>query len=300
MRKELTVTNPVDNVKLHAYLEYDENSRKGLVQIFHGMAEHKERYDYFVKSLVREGYAVLNCDERGHGESAVVKGYFADEDGWNRNLDDLHSLYLEARKIIDLPYIVFGHSMGTLVARSYLKKYEDEITKLCMTGMACYNSATPVAIKLTQIIRAFKGKEYRSSLMNKLSFGAYNAEIENPRTEFDWLSVNNENVDNYIADDDCGYVFTIQGFYDMLSGMQDLYSTAGWNVRKKDLPIMFLSGSKDPCLGKMEGLNHAIKVLNDVGYSNISYKLYDGLRHEILNEKERDEVIKDIVDFLNN
>ena len=212
MKKHLTVTNSTDGVVVHGDLYYDKGSKKGLILLLHGMAEHKERYSYVIEKLLKDGYAVLSTDERGHGESAVVKGYFGDKDGWDLNVDDQHDLYLKAKEIVDLPLILFGHSMGTLVARSYLKKYEDDVTKVVLTGCPSNNSAVSAAIGLCDVTIAFKGKYYRSPLLNNLCFGAFNKAIENPKTDFDWLSVNEENVQNYIADEDCGYIFTTKGF----------------------------------------------------------------------------------------
>ena len=300
MEKKLSVKNREDGVVLHGNLFYDENSKKGLILLLHGMAEHKERYAYVINRLVEAGYAVLSTDEGGHGESAVVKGYFAKEKGWLRNVSDQHALYEEAKKIVDLPLIVFGHSMGTLVTRSFLKRHEDEITKVVMTGTPSNNKAVGVAIILSGLIARVKGEEYRSPLLNKLCFGAFNSAVKDPKTEFDWLSVNEENVQKYIADDDCGYVFTAKGFKDMFEGMKDVYEVEGWAPKKKDLPIRFFSGSEDPCMTNLDGLKEAVDILHQQGYENVEYKVYEGYRHEILNEDIRDQVIDDILAFLNS
>ncbi|MBR0474650.1 MAG: alpha/beta fold hydrolase [Erysipelotrichaceae bacterium] len=298
MEKKLTVTNKEDGVVLHGNLFYDDNSKKGLILLLHGMAEHKERYAHTIEKLVENGYAVLSTDERGHGESAIVKGYFAKEKGWLRNVSDQYALYQEAKKTCDLPLIVFGHSMGTLVARSFLKRHEDEVTKVVLTGTPSNNKAVNVAITLCNVIKKFKGEEYRSPLLNKLCFGAFNSAIKDPKTDYDWLSVNEENVKAYIADDDCGYTFTVLGFKDMFEGMKDVYEAAGWKIRKNDLPIRFFSGSEDPCMGNLDGLKEAVDILKSFGYQNVDYKTYEGYRHEILNEEIRDDVINDIVEFL--
>ena len=299
MKKELSVTNKKDGVVLHGNLFYDENSKKGLILVLHGMAEHKERYEYFINRLVKDGYAVLSTDERGHGESAVVKGYFAKEDGWRRNVEDQYALYRKAKEIVDLPLYVFGHSMGTLVARSFLKRHEDEIVKVALTGSPSNNKAVGVAIGLSSMIMRFKGEEYRSPLLNNLCFGAFNKAIANPKTPYDWLSINEENVQKYIADEDCGYTFTARGFKDMFEGMQDVYKLDGWNVKQPELPIRFYSGSADPCMTNLDGLKEAVEILKQQGYKDVDYKVYEGYRHEILNEEIRDQVIDDILAFFN-
>ena len=299
MKQQLTVKNPQDGVVLHGNLFYEDTKAKGLILLLHGMAEHKERYDYVISALNKAGYAVLSTDERGHGESAVVKGYFGKENGWYLNVQDQHALVEEARKIVDAPLILFGHSMGTLVARSFLKRYEDEITKVVLTGTPSNNKAVGVAIGLCNMIKTFKGEEYRSPLLNNLCFGAFNKAVKDPKTDYDWLSVNEENVKKYIADEDCGYTFTVLGFKDMFGGMKDVYGQEGWNVKKPDLPIHFYSGSEDPCMTNLDGLKEAVEILKKQGYHDVDYTLYNGYRHEILNEEIRDQVIADIVNFLN-
>ncbi len=301
MRKIISTQNNIDHRILYADLVYNENP-KALFQIFHGMAEHRERYQYLVDILVEKGYAVLNCDERGHGQSAMnekEKGFFSEENGWERNVTDLHELTQMAQaELGNLSLIVFGHSMGSLVARSYLKRYENEISKVIVMGSPSDNTAKKIAKAMAEIIGKIKGPYYRSSFINGLCFGAYNKAIENPRTEFDWLSINEENVDAYVKDPDCGYCFTAKGFSDLFTGMIDVYEKEGWNVQKPVLPIHFLSGELDPCLGGRENMKKNIDSLKSYGYTNITYTLFSGLRHEILNEKEKDAVILELLQFI--
>ncbi len=298
MKKALTVKNAADGVVLHGDLYWDDGCTKGLILLLHGMSEHKERYAYVIGKLNEAGYAVLSTDERGHGESAVVKGCFGRENGWLLNVEDQYALYKAAKEIVDLPLIVFGHSMGTLVSRSFIKRHDDEIKKVVLTGTPSNNKAVNAAIALCNIIGKFKGEEYRSPLLNKLCFGAFNNKIPNPKTDYDWLSVNEENVRRYIADDDCGYIFTVSGFRDMFGGMKDVYGTEGWAPKNRTLPIRFFSGSDDPCMTNLDGLREAVEILKKQGYADVEYKVYPGYRHEILNEDIRDEVIADITAFL--
>lgn len=298
MEKIIHIISQYDQLPLYATLTYDENSTKGLVQILHGMAEHRERYQYFVQQLVKAGYAVLNCDERGHGQSAVTKGYFSKQDGWIRNVEDLYQLTLLAKKEIDLPLILFGHSMGSLVARSYLKRHEDIVTKVVLSGTPSNNPAAKAGGILCKLIIAFKGEMHRSALMNNMSFGSFNKGITNPETDFDWLSVNKENVQNYIDDPDCGFVFTAKGFADLMFGINDVYQKDGWNVNKSALPIQFFSGEDDPCMATEKGMKEAVDILKSFGYKDVNYHLFKGLRHEILLEKERDLVIEKMIQFM--
>lgn len=298
IKKIIKVSSTYDKVPLHGSLCYDDNSTEGLVQIFHGMAEHRHRYEWFAQSLVSAGYAVLTCDHRGHGDSAVIPGYFADKDGWNVNLQDLHQLTLEALNVIKLPLIIFGHSMGSLVARSYLKSYPSKVTKMILSGSPSDTSSLSAGIILAKLIKMIYGPKHPSKLLDKLSFGSFNKNIENPKTAFDWLSVNEENVHRYIDDKLCGYPFTAQGYLDLFAGIKDVYHTDNWKINDPQLPIAFFSGEKDPCMIDESKLKQAVEHMRALGYQNVSYTLIPNLRHEILNEKERDAVLALMLAFL--
>lgn len=296
--KTISVTSSFDQEKLYADLYLPAGQPRALIAVFHGMAEHRFRYNYFAQKLLNDGYAILLCDHRGHGESGSVKGYFAQNDGWQQNVWDLQALIAEAKKeISEVPLFIFGHSMGSLFARSYLKRYEAEVEAVILCGTPAENKLAGIGNTLAQVTAFFAGEHYRSKLLDKLSFGSYNKVVRNPRTDYDWLSRNPDNVDEYIADDNCGFIFTARGFADVTSGLQDVYDAEGWSVRKSELPIAFFSGADDPCSCVAAGFSKAVEKLHSLGYNNISTKLYPGLRHEILNEEERDEVIEDMTRY---
>ena len=298
MKEIVSINSSYDQQPLYASLFYDDNTTKGIVQVFHGMAEHRERYDWFAEKLNKAGYVVLTCDMRGHGESAVTLGYFADKDGWFVNVEDLYALSKLVKKRFNLPLIIFGHSMGTLVARSFLKRHEEIVDKVVLSGSPSDNNVIDMALILAYTIRFFKGNKYPSKLLNNLSFGSFNKNIENPKTEFDWLSKNETNVKNYIDDDLCGYIFTTSGYIDLFKGIKDVYHTDDWHVSKPNLPIKFFSGENDPCMGSVEGLMAAVENLEDHGYHLVDYELLDTLRHEILNEEEREIVFAKMLAFI--
>lgn len=297
--KEIMYTSSFDSQKLKAYY-YEVNQPKAFVCIFHGMAEHQLRYKKLANVLNDHHYSVLTIDHRGHGESLFdgsLKGYFADEDGWHKNLDDLHSI-IHSVKPNNIPFILFGHSMGSLFARSYLKKYGDELSGLFLSGSPDESPMASAGLTLAKIIRALKGKKHPSPFMTKLSFGSFNKAITNPKTSMDWLSINEENVKRYIEDDLCGFDFTTQAYVDMLEGIQEVYHDT-WNVSNPDLPIQFMSGEQDPCF-LPNGLEKAVNRLLELGYKNVSYTLIEGCRHEIFNENKQDQVIELFINWLNN
>lgn len=297
--KEIIYTSPFDSQKLKAYF-YEVNQPKAFICIFHGMAEHQLRYRKLAEFLNQNHFSVLTIDHRGHGESLFdgnLKGYFANEDGWHKNLDDMHAIIHQV-KPDNIPFILFGHSMGSLVARSYLKKYGEELSGLYLSGSPDESPMASVGITLAKLIRSFKGKKHASPFMTKLSFGSFNKAIKDPKTTMDWLSINEENVKKYIQDDLCGYDFTTQAYVDMLEGIHEVYHDT-WNVLNPELPIQFVSGEFDPCF-LPNGLEKAANRLKELGYRNVNYSLVIGCRHEIFNETKRDEVFDSFINWLNN
>lgn len=295
----ITYVSSFDEQKLTGY-HYATQKPKALVAIFHGMAEHQKRYIWLAEQLVKADFDVLTIDQRGHGESLYdgkVKGYFADQDGWARNLADLHAMVEIVRTETGLPLIVFGHSMGSLVARSYLKHYPEHIKGLYLSGSPDRSPLASSGIILAKTIALFKGRKHPSPFLGNMSFGTFNKQIKNPRTSMDWLSIDPKNVDAYIADDLCGFDFTAIGFVDMLVGMNEAYESKGWNIVNKALPIRFVSGKEDPCY-LPSGIDKAAKCLSDNGYTDVRTEYVEGVRHEIFNDIKKGELTADLIAWL--
>ena len=299
-KKKIELESPVDGFKLKANLYIPENP-KAIVHVMHGMSEHKERYDEFCNVLARLNCVVLIMDHRGHGESTsneIPLGYFADKDGWLTNLKDLNMFAMYVKeKFRNLPYFVIGHSMGSLFAASYLKRYEDMLSGVIFIGMPAYNKQAAMGRKLAAGICKLQGPKNHSKTLIKAA-GGFNDTIKDPKTEFDWISYNIDNVDAYIADPLCGFPFTNQGYYDLLTGMLDVYSVRDWRVLKKNLPLLFCVGQDDTCADVPEGFHKSLDSFSDAGYMNIEANIYENMRHEILNERERKIVYRDILTWL--
>lgn len=284
-------------------LEYIPDGKiKGIVQISHGMAEHKERYEDFMRYLTEQGYVTCIHDHRGHGQSVKQKedlGYFYDETA-TFIIEDILLMNLKLKKKYpNVPFILFGHSMGSLVVRVFAKRYDDKIDRLIVCGSPSANPATKMALALVSVLTKLKGNRYRSKLINTMAFSSYNKNIvDEDKNEFSWLSVNKENVQKYIACEYDGYVFTLNGFKNLFLLMQETYDTEGWNVANKDLPILFLAGSEDPCIVNEKNWNEAQDFMKKIGYGNVTNHLYNGYRHEILNEEIKENVYKDILEFI--
>lgn len=292
-----------DGVEIHVYKWSPDGVVRGAVQIVHGMAEHAARYAHVAEALISKGYAVYANDHRGHGKTAKTEaevGHFADENGWDKVLDDLHQLNGIIRKENPgVPVVVFGHSMGSFFVQTLLFTYPDDADAVIMSGtngrVGLLASAGAVAAAIEQ---ARLGKRGKSKLLDSMSFGAYNNAFKPTRTKFDWLSRDPVNVDKYIADPRCGFLVSTQLWRDLLGGLQRNENPANRAKVKKDLPVYIFAGAKDPVSNATKNLHELINGYKSVGLKRVEHKIYDDGRHEMVNETNRDEVIRDVVAWL--
>ncbi len=288
-----------DNYKLKGYL-WKTDKPKAIVAIVHGMAEHCARYDRFAKQLNKNGYAVIAIDLRGHGKTSEgdIQGYFAKKNGKEIVLDDIRKLVQEAKSTYPkIPVVLFGHSMGSIFARASMMDYGEEFDACILSGVTISQKGLrDVAPAMTKVFSLFGAKK-PSNALDTLSFGAFNKPFQPSRTSFDWLSRDEKEVDKYVSDELCGFVSTPSLFYDVATTI--LYTLKNENINKipKDLKIFIISGGKDPCGSD----GYDAKFLADSYVEanlNATYKIYEDARHEILNETNRDEVTKDVIDYL--
>ena len=275
---------------------------KGVVQIVHGMAEHRKRYENFAQFLKSHNYAVVSFDLPGHGESVEngIKGYFGEKDGWDHLLYITHEITNRIHKEFEgIPVFMLGHSMGSMIARCYIQKHDEELNGVILTGVPNYQSAAKGGILLGKFLKLFKGGTGHSHLMDTLITGSFNKSVQNPKTALDWLSYFEKNIEDYVKDDFCGFPFTIQGYIDELTGLERMHNSNLYECENPNIPILMLAGEDDPCRGGDKGFEDSIKTLRDAHYTNIKTKLYPGMRHEILNEENHKEVYNDILKFLN-
>ena len=303
-KKEFTFRSTSGITDIHCAAYLPENSEvKAIVQIAHGMAEHLERYEAFADVLCKNGFAVYINDHIGHGQSVKNKdelGYFGKKDGWKVFVEDCHELTKIAKKENEgKPLFFFGHSMGSFVARAYCIKYADEIAGSVYCGTAGPNPAAGAGIMLTNIIAKFKGDHYRSKLIDKVGFGTYNSKFEG-RTAFDWLTRDNDQVDKYIADELCGFLFTAYGYRDLFSLLSYVSDNEWFNSLSKKLPVLMIAGSMDPVGEYSKGIDKVYNKLKNAGKENIDKILYSDARHEILNESACfDKVCDDVISWIN-
>lgn len=303
IKKEFTFPSVSALADIHAASYLPENGEiKAVLQIAHGMAEHLERYEKFASYLCDNGIAVYINDHLGHGQSIKSEnelGFFGKKDGWKNFVEDCHKLSLIAKEENpDKPFFFFGHSMGSFVARAYSLKYGNEIKGAIFCGTAGPNPAAGAGIMIANLISKIKGDHYRSKLIDNIAFGAYNKKFEG-RTAFDWLSRDNEEVDKYIADPLCGFLFTVLGYRDLFSVLGFISSKEWFGGLSKELPVLMIAGAMDPVGDYGAGVKKVEQMLTDAGKKNIRTILYPDARHEILNEKECFETVcKDVASWI--
>lgn len=307
MRKEEFYFPSRDNhTQIHAVRWIPESEKPlCIVQIVHGMAEYVERYEEFVKFLTENNILVTGDDHLGHGKSIREDknpGYFCEQDPATVVVRDVHRLKKLTQEMYPgVPYIIFGHSMGSFITRNYLCRYGSGINGaiICGTGMqpkALVNMSKFVA----NVQRMFVGDNHISNFIDKVAFGSYNDKIENPRTSKDWLTRDEAVVDEYLKDSLCGFTFTVNGFRTLFELISRIQKKENLEKIPKELPIFVISGDADPVGDYGRGVRAAYNSMEDVGMTNLSMKLYEGGRHEIINETDRSQVYEDILNWIIN
>lgn len=281
----------------------DPDNVKGIFQIVHGMAEHSDRYVEFAITLANMGYAVYANDHIGHGKSISdekIFGYFGEKNGYLAFKNDVRQISLNAMmEYPNVPVFLFGHSMGSFIVRNYIQTYAPDLAGAIICGTSGKNPATGIAIHLANIIGKIKGGKNKSKFINKLAFAPYNKKFKtNGDKGFSWLSQNKENVALYNKDPDCGFCFTAKGFHDLFTLLNNVSSKQWYEKVSTSLPILLISGSDDPVGNYGKGVKEVYQNLIDTGHKNTTMKLFDGMRHEILNENNREEVYLHIGQWL--
>ncbi len=277
-------------------------SSEASIVIVHGLAEHSERYAYFADRLNKYGYDVYSFDLRGHGYSATSVndvGYYEELDFWRASIQDIDDQLSSIReKESTKPIVLFGHSMGSMLVRAYLSNNSSHIQAAILSA----TGADPgllgsIARFILKVESIFKGSMKPTPLMHKLSFGKFNHAFRPNRTEFDWLSRDNSQVDKYNDDPLCGGIFTIGFWKSLLRGVKEINLPSAIKSIRKDLPILFIAGEKDPVGDFGKGVR---LVYNEFLSWDKKAELftYDNARHELLNEINKDEVIKDVIGWI--
>lgn len=290
--------------RIYAKLCLPEGRPRGVIQIAHGISEHVERYCDFMSFLADNGFVVAANDHLGHGRSIERpedQGVFAEKDGWSYAVADMKLLHDQmSERYPALPYIFFGHSMGSFLTRNYLFRYPDAYTHAILSGTGQQN---PLVLKvgtlLANAIVRKNGPRSDGTTLNKLAFGSYLDRIPVPRTEFDWLSRDYDQVDRYVADPLCGFVASSSLYRDMMEGIGLISQPKNLEKMNKSVPVYFMSGDEDPVGDYGKGVEKAYQAFCKAGMRDVMIRLYPRGRHEMLNERNREDVYRDILNWLN-
>ncbi len=296
-RKEFYFPSSDGLTPIHA-VEWQVENPIGVLQISHGVSEYALRYEPFAQYMNSKGFAVVANDHIGHGLSladGAAPLYFGRHDGWQHVVDDVYTLRdMTGKKYPELPYFLLGHSMGSFIARTYLIRYPGTLSGAIIMGTGQQSPALILGGRAFAKIEGRRiGFDRFSPAVDQLAFGAYNKKFAPNRTPFDWLSVNEENVDAYIADPLCGDA-SVGLFFDMLGGIGFVGKQSNVNTMNVNTPILFTAGDQDPVGDMGNGVKKAYASFQKAGVRDVSLKLYPGLRHEILNESRREEVYEDL------
>ena len=278
--------------------DYEISEPKAVVQIAHGMEEHQLRYKEIAEYLNSCGFAVVTADMRGHGADAPVLGHFADKDGWKLLVSDMIGIRKYISKVYpDKPVYLLAHSMGTIISRVMLQKHSHSYEKVVLTGYPNAPAALPVALALSESLRTVCGPTFRSAVLREMTTGVFNKAIKNPRTGSDWLSNVPENVDRFLADPLCGQGFTAAAYGDLYALVEKMSHPERYTDVNADMRILMLRGTDDPATGGNKGAEDSRRVLREAGFGMLAYIDYEGMRHELLSEKDSGRVRRDISDF---
>ncbi|WP_271408569.1 alpha/beta hydrolase [Pseudomonas sp. Q1-7] len=301
MRHDAFWLDASDAVPLYVNHWSGENPPRAVIMLSHGMAEHSARYARLGAALVAAGFELYALDQRGHGRSAEhgVLGQYAEENGWDKVIGDLASLNHHIRQQHpQVPIILLGHSMGSYIGQAYLMRHSCSLQGAILSGS---NYQPQALYKVASLVARFErwrqGKHGRSALIEFLSFGSFNKAFKPNRTPFDWLSRDPAEVDKYVDDPLCGFRCTNQLWLDLLGGLQNITPSKNLAQIDPDLPLLVIGGERDP-VSEGRRLQDLAAALRLAGIRDVQLNLYPDARHELLNESNRDEVTRDLIDWL--
>lgn len=299
--KHFKIRSNRDGLELGVSVVMPEKEPIGIVQLSHGMVEYRGRYLEFMEVLASAGYIAVISDHRGHGESIRTKddlGYFYD-DGANAMVDDLHQITVLMKQHFPcLPFYLFGHSMGSMVVRCYTKRFDDELDGLIVCGSPSENKLAGCGKMLCKVMMKLFNDHHRSHFITNIAMGAFQKRFPNEKSKSAWICSDAKVVEAYDNHELCSFTFTLNGYYHLFSLMMETYDKNHWQLKNPQLPILFIAGRNDPCIVDATSFEKAWSFMQEVGYPHVQAKLYDGLRHEILNEVRKDEVYQDIISWL--
>ncbi len=274
---------------------------RAVVQLVHGMSEHKERYLPFMEYLAEQGYVSVIHDHRGHGKSirgSADLGYMYGG-GAEAIVRDIGLVNRKIRaELSGIPLILMGHSMGSLAVRAFVAEHDSCMDMLIVCGSPSYNGAMPLGKAIASVEKAVLGERHRSRLIESISFGPNVWKFRKDKTCTAWICSDPVVAREYETSRLCGFTFTDDAYLALFDLMKRAYDTKHFCCTNPDMPVLFVSGAEDPCLIDVRHFAKAVQAMRSAGYFDVKGKLYPGMRHEILNEKDKYQVYKDIVTYM--
>ena len=298
-KEELTYDSRDRKTKIHAIRWIPSDKPIAIIQIVHGMQEYVDRYDEFARFMAERGILVAGNDHLGHGGSVHegdTYGYFCQGDAATVLVRDVHRLKkMNQEEYPGIPVIILGHSFGSFVVREYLTRYGTGIDAAIILGTGMQSLGLVRFAKcLASCIQFFGGPRYRSRLINYIAFGKYLAKIPNAKTKQDWLSHNDTNIDAYVKDPACNFIFTLNRFLTMGELVKRTQSGDKIEDIPKDMPILLTSGVEDPVGDYGAGVQKLYELYQkEHHFTKVEIKIYEGFRHELLQETGRQQVFED-------
>lgn len=300
MKTVMTLDSDYDKVKLSVVVVAPEGRPDAVLQIAHGMCGCKERFLPFMEYMSDHGVACVACDHRGHGASVQTRddlGYMYDG-GYAALVEDMKLVSdWTASRFPDVPLFLLGHSMGSMAARIYAKKYDSNLSGLIVCGSPGYTPMARVGRILTGFLCLFAQGRIRPSFLQEMTSSRYNRKFasEGPLA---WVCSDRTSRNEMMANPLCNFYFTANGMHNLLGMMLEANSPDGWNVTNPGMPVTFLSGSDDACMGGERKLHDSAKRMYKAGYHNVTAAIFSDMRHEILNETDRTVVWNDVLNFI--
>ncbi|MBQ8341277.1 MAG: alpha/beta fold hydrolase [Clostridia bacterium] len=298
--EELTYPSADGKTTVHAYIWHPVGEVKGIIQLSHGMCEYVQRYDAWARRFAAAGYVFCGNDHLGHGytaESPEALGNIPPH-GDELLVEDVHALSLLIKaRYPETPLILYGHSMGSFVARCYLSKYGTELSAALISGTAGPGLPTGLGCKLARLMGRVKGQEHRSKFLTSLGFGSYNKRFEQEQDALSWLTRDKTVRANYRKDTFCTFIFTTEGYATLFTLISRISKKSWAKTLPRDLPVLLFAGDQDPVGNYGKGVRAVCERMEKAG-CNVSLRLYEGGRHEMHNELNADEVFADLIAYL--
>ena len=304
IKKEFFLIDSEDGLKIQCYRWYSKQPPYDKICIIaHGMSDHAQRYEDLAGFLCENGIAVYALDLRGHGETAketLLSGHLSDNNGWEKTVSDIKKLSdLAKKQNRESKIFLLGHSMGEMLIRDLIMDSSDSINGVILLGVAADPGIVKLIGKITaSVISLFKGKRHKSLFLTKMLFGKYNRSFGSTRTSSDWISSIDKEVDKYISDPCCNIIFTSGFFQDLNRGFERINNTANIKKIRKDLPVYILSGKEDAVGNKSRGAAMICDSFKGLGLKDVTCKIYEDTRHEIINDISRQQAYDDIKNWI--